>query len=167
MHYGGVHDSLFERCRWDANFVRTFDLVDNRFVGIVRRLVLCGEDASLGVDIPARSRPNLITGNDFSAADLRGCEVRDGVPVEAQRWPAGPHCGSIDRIPERLAALAGRIGGEPDAGRLRHWLSTYETCHGAGTRQTTVWARWDDPERKPVANRFVQLLAGVELPARP
>lgn len=168
--YGGVEHSLFQNCRWDfPNFLHHTDLVENRFVGIVRRLIIWGKDvAETSEVLQPRSRPNVISGNDFRDADLRELELRYGVPVAEQMWPHGQHCGVIDRYPERIDAVAAHLNHrhDQDADRWRIWLSTLAIHHGLDTDQQTMWDRWDDPSKSPVHNAVLAALAALELPHR-
>ena len=169
--YGGVEGSVFENCRWDfPNFLRNTDLISNRFIGIVRRLIILGQDDTPpGEMSQPRARANVIRGNDFRAADLRELELRNGVPVEDQLWPEGPNCGVIDRYPERMEILLSQLQGRDDneAKRWRIWLSTLAIHHGPATQQQSTWERWDDPSKNAIWNGVLAALAAVELDGAP
>ncbi len=64
-----------------------------------------------------RRRVNEFRGNDFSEADIDYVDLRDGIDVSAQRWPAGDGYYLLDRWPERLRAARAGVDREPPSRR--------------------------------------------------
>ncbi|NHA67338.1 hypothetical protein [Phycicoccus flavus] len=164
LPYGRIEGSTFDTCRWHSH-LDAVDLVDNVFVGVVDSLSLWGRNQPLIPSIRPRSRPNEIRGNDFTAADLRGLGLHAGVPVHDQRWPEGPGCGVVERVPERVAALRARTEGSPDPAdqELVDAVTDWEYWDDPGNRQQDAWLRWDDPSMPESSNRFHRALAELDL----
>ncbi len=165
LSYGRIEGCTFEQCQWERH-LDALDLVDNVFLGVVEALTLWGRELPLGT-VP-RGRPNEIRGNDFRRADLRGLVLRAEVPVRDQRWPQGPSCAVVDRVPERVAAILARTAGsdDPHDRELHDSATWWQFLQPPGAEQSELWVRWDDPALPQEANRFARALAETE-PTRP
>lgn len=138
----------FERLRlkgWDA---RACEFVDCRFSGRVDSLVLFGR-LQPPYDEPDRVHPwrdrNELRGNDFSRLDLRFPDLRWGVDMASNRWPASPDYLFLDRWPERLMgalAIVSRWPEDEQRERALWWLGL-QRKDGRG-EQTDMLIRIDD-----------------------
>ena len=151
-------DCDFAGALWDS-----VDLVGCRFEGIVAGVNISASSGPISRPPPFHkerlpARRNLITGNDFTRADLRGLGLRDGVPVAEQRWPGRPEYVVLDRLPERVSAALAALGTpEDDEERVVALLLANE----ARTGQDSDIYRVDDPVLGQAHHRMVRLLAGV------
>ena len=164
LPYGRIEGCTIEDSRW-ASPLDAVDLVDNTFVGVVDSLTIQGRHTPFPGITPRPGR-NDIRGNDFRSADLRGFGLRGGVPVHDQRWPEGPGCAVVDRIPERVAVILERTAGaqDPLARELhesaRWWGFDNDDEESV---QREAWLRWDDPLMPDSSNRFHRALAETRL----
>jgi len=153
-------DCDFDGVRWDS-----LDLVDCTFTGVVASMNLSASSGPISRPPPFHKeklppRANLITGNDFSQADLRALNLRGGVPIDQQRWPDDPSYVVLDRVPERLAAVLDTLGGATDAeSRLVRTMLANEARSG----QDVDIYRVDDPVMSAAHHRMVRLLVAVDL----
>jgi hypothetical protein len=156
---------LFEDCDFEGAIWDSVDVVDCTFTGVVASLNLSASSGPISRPPPFHRdklppRTNLITGNDFSRADLRALNLRHGVRVDQQRWPGDPSYVVLDRLPERLAAVLDALEGatDSDSRTLRLMLA-----NEARTGQEADLYRLDDPAMSPVHHRLVRLLADVNV----
>jgi hypothetical protein len=162
--YGRIEGCTFDSCRWKTH-LRSVDLVDNVFLGVVDSLTIWGRHSQLLATMRSKDQPNVITGNNFSAADLRGLGLRGGMPVLDQQWPTGPGCAIVDRIPERVALIEARAEARADPvdQELLDSVRWWRYWRSPGTEQDIAWLRWDDPAMTEESNRFYRALAEVRL----
>lgn len=166
-YLGGVR---LERCQFDdcdlegANW-DSLDLVECTFLGIVSGLTLSATSGPISRPPPLNReklppRRNVIVGNDFSAAELRGLGLRHGVPVQKQLWPSEPEYVVLDRLPERVAAVLHRLGeaDDPHSRVVRRLLA-----NEAATGQESDLYRFDDPSMPEAHHMMVRMLAQVHL----
>jgi uncharacterized protein YjbI with pentapeptide repeats len=128
----------FERCsfrgsRMDKVFSITAEFVDCVFEGLLKECTFYGApDPRLEPRVELDREVNEFRGNDFSRAVLRYCVFRDGVDLDAQRFPTGPEYvwlrSFARRIPPARAALVRRLRGE-ELERALRYLHTLETTY--------------------------------------
>jgi hypothetical protein len=141
--------------------------------GVVARMNLSASSGPISRPPPFHHeklppRANVVTGNDFSRAELQALGLRRGVAVDEQRWPDDPSYVVLDRIPERVAAVFDTLDGATDgASRSLALMLATE----ARTGQDADIYRFDDPAMPPTHHRMVRLLADVAVqtgePGRP
>lgn len=163
--HGRIERCTFQDCKWKTAMFRSNDLVANRFLGVVDSLTIWGREVPVIPGTPVREGPNLILGNDFRDADLRGLGLRAEVPVRDQLWPEGPHCAVVDRVPERVVQLQRRLDGrtDPESAALLRQADWYQRWADPETTQTVGWLRWNDPIMPEDNNRFHRALAELDL----
>lgn len=140
------------------------DLVENRFVGLVRGLTVAGRSQPYSAPPPDHrvklpGRENVVTGNDFTAADLQGLGLRRGVALDQQRWPSGPDV-VLDRVPERVEMVLASL--PPDESPDRRLLIALLARERERDGQSTRFFRYDDPTMGRVHPVMVRLLGDVQ-----
>ena len=157
----------FVDCDFAGAIWNSVDLVDCTFEGIVGGVNISASSGPISRPPPFHAeklpaRQNVITGNDFTRAELRGLGLRGGVPVAQQRWPDRPEYVVLDRMPERVAAAL-TVLGTPVAAESR--VLAMLMANEARTGQETDVYRIDDPAMGQAHHRMVRLLTDVVLAA--
>ena len=101
---------VFEDCDFDGVFFVSTDLVENRFVGLVKSLSIAARSSEYSAPPPNHKvklppRENEVRGNDFTAAELQGLGLREGCGSTSSRglvarstsWLTGSHSASRPR----------------------------------------------------------------------
>jgi hypothetical protein len=76
----------FDRCHFNGHFSLTTDYIDCTFTG---KIDGCAWSGTVPAGDAEAGRRNVITGNDFTGAELVNVGWRDDFDFSAQRWPAG------------------------------------------------------------------------------
>jgi hypothetical protein len=162
-----LEQCAFVDCDFEGAIWNSVDLVDCTFEGVVSGLNISASSGPISRPPPFHgeklpTRHNVITGNDFTRAELRGLGLRNGVPVTQQRWPDRPEYVVLDRLPERVSAALTLLGIPVDAesGVVARLLA-----NEARTGQDTDVYRLDDPAMSQAHHRMVRLLTDVALAA--
>jgi hypothetical protein len=153
----------FENVRWKGWQPDAAEFVECRFSGRFDGVVWSGVPVppfnTPDRLIPWRTR-NEFRGNDFSRADLRFPEFRNGLDVLANTWPSGPSYLLLDRLPERIERALAEVSrwaeGEQRE-RALWWLRLHREAGG----QAEVLIRPADWDVRP-AETWPRLWASLE-----
>ena len=130
--------SRFERCtfrgtRMEKWFSFAAEFVDCVFEGSMSECTFYGKpNRRMEPTLDSDREDNEFRGNDFSLATLRHCVFRDGIDLDAQRFPIGPEYVWLRSFRRRIAptraALVRRLRGE-ELERAIRYLNMLEATY--------------------------------------
>lgn len=159
----------FERCSFDQADIHDWaadaaEFVECRFAGRITESRFCGRPWGMWLEgaMDVRRRSNDFRANDFTDAELSGCDFVYAIDIGAQRWPSGPQYVRVDRWKARAARAMSAFDSWPPADRDEALITLAVYTEAGYEEQDEIfvnkWSLGTDPK---LADRIWSVIASV------